>query len=191
VLDGHSINPTPWRPKSGSDLGLIAPLPSLCSVSVREWNRNQGAPPLPKPIVVIAFLLYLLVLFDLTLFAFPNASRDPNELLNLVPLKTVALYLHKGGWEMVVNILGNLAAFMPMGFLLPLLRSKRTSTGSIILTSAAVSILIEALQYASHRRVADIDDILLNAVGGVLGYLVYRILQVSWDWATVMTARQD
>ena len=41
--------------------------------------------------------------------------------------ETVAIYLRKGGWEMLVNIVGNLAAFVPLGFLWPSLRDGRTS----------------------------------------------------------------
>lgn len=96
--------------------------------------------------------------------------------IQLYPFDTVGIYLHKGGWPMVVNILGNLAAFVPLGILWPILLRGETTARRVGLLSAGVSLAIELAQLATARRIADVDDVLLNALGGLIGYGVYRVV---------------
>ncbi|WP_303861139.1 VanZ family protein [Alkalibaculum bacchi] len=73
------------------------------------------------------------------------------------------------------NILGNLVLFLPLGFLTSfLIKSKKLI--SVFTYSLLFSTLIEVMQYIflTSRR-ADVDDVILNTVGGVLGYLIYKI----------------
>jgi glycopeptide antibiotics resistance protein len=105
-----------------------------------------------------------------------TAHRQPEVIcLRLEPGRTIAGFLREGGWPMVVNVLGNLAAFVPLGILWPMLRRGRTTAARVAGLSAAVSFLIESLQFASRRRVADVDDVILNALGGLIGYAAYRL----------------
>ena len=99
---------------------------------------------------------------------------------NLAPLKTIVGYIENykgyGASILVINLAGNIVAFMPLGFLLPLV-FKRTDrllviTGITLLTS----ITAEICQYILNVGGLDIDDVLLNTIGGVLGYLIYRAL---------------
>ena len=109
---------------------------------------------------------YLLVLFGLTLGGFyqPHAPR------NFVPFRTIAHDIRAGGPEFVVNFLGNLAVMLPMGWLVPIWLGRRCSAVRVGLASFGLSVLIEVLQGLSRRRVADIDDVILNTVGGLVGY---------------------
>lgn len=114
----------------------------------------------------LALLAYLLVLVKLTLFAFPQ----PQSMLRLRPLATIAYYWATGGPEMVRNLAGNVVAFVPLGALCPLVtRRPRTAWGALSL-GAAVSLAIEVAQFFSRRRVADVDDVLLNALGCLAGF---------------------
>ena len=99
---------------------------------------------------------------------------------NLAPLKTIVGYIENykgyGASILVINLAGNIVAFMPLGFLLPLV-FKRTDrlvviTGITLLTS----ITAEICQYIFNVGGLDIDDVLLNTLGGGLGYLIYRAL---------------
>jgi glycopeptide antibiotics resistance protein len=65
--------------------------------------------------------------------------------------------------------------FIPLGFLLPVVFVNIRSLRNIILTSVCVSIFIEAMQYILTLGVFDIDDIILNLLGTVLGFLLYKI----------------
>jgi len=112
----------------------------------------------------VAFIAYI------ALFRFPATNPEPNW----VPFRTIVSDWRYGGWEFVINFVGNLVAFLPMGLLPPLIRT-RTKLWQAALFSFAISFAIEAGQYVSGRRVPDVDDLILNTAGGVLGYLAFTV----------------
>lgn len=136
---------------------------------------------------------YLVVLLYLTLVDHPALRPHPDDRLSLVPFRSVVHFWNKGGWPMAVNILGNLAVFAPLGFLLPSLRgqARRTSLTHAALAGGGVSLAIELLQYLEGRRVADVDDVILNLVGAVLGYGLFRAAVRIAGLRSVGRARTD
>lgn len=70
-----------------------------------------------------------------------------------------------------LNIYGNILAFMPFGFLYPLIANKR-STLKTIFYGILFSATIEVMQFITKLGVFDVDDILLNSIGVVCGYIV-------------------
>ena len=75
---------------------------------------------------------------------------------------------------------GNIVLFLPLGILLPLIALRFRSLKTLMLTAACLSLAIEAIQFAlrfiGSPRAVDIDDVLLNTLGAVLGFGIYRIL---------------
>lgn len=116
--------------------------------------------------------LYLLILLVLTLVLFPNDHPGPN----LIPFRSVLHDWRVGRRELLVNFLGNVIAFVPFGLLIPIARLQPTSWGQAGLACASLSATIEAMQFLSGRRVADVDDVMLNAVGGLCGFALLRAL---------------
>lgn len=102
--------------------------------------------------------------------------------VNLTPLVTIRLYwrlLHSENAYLVrhafVNLLGNVVMFIPLGFFQPWL-SRRLRTWYKTLASTMVLILlVEAVQYLTRLGSCDIDDLILNIVGAVIGYTLWRI----------------
>lgn len=129
---------------------------------------------------VALFATYLAVLFALTLVLFPSPPSPVAVRLKLVPLVGIAHFLRFGGRGLVVNVLGNLAAFIPLGFLLPSLSDRHTSARWVVLVGFCLSLDIEILQFASQRRVADVDDLLLNTLGAFLGYYARGRSRGQW-----------
>ena len=74
----------------------------------------------------------------------------------------------------LVNIAGNIVAFVPFGFLLPLVSERKIHTGKAFYYSFLLSLCVESIQLVSRTGAFDVDDLLLNTVGGVLGYWCYR-----------------
>ena len=74
---------------------------------------------------------------------------------------------------MLANIAGNVVAFMPFGFCLPLIADHRIKFFGCMLYTFGLSLAIELIQLVSKVGSFDVDDILLNTVGGVLGFLIY------------------
>jgi glycopeptide antibiotics resistance protein len=65
---------------------------------------------------------------------------------------------------------------MPLGFLLPLLFFKFNSLKKVFLVSVVVSVCIELLQFILSVGSLDIDDVILNTIGGILGYLILYVM---------------
>lgn len=98
---------------------------------------------------------------------------------NIVPFKTILEYgAHPWGIIAMGNLLGNIALFMPVGFLLPLVY-RPISWKGVLGIAAAFSLCIEVLQLVLRSGASDVDDIILNALGGVLGYAAFLLL-VKW-----------
>jgi glycopeptide antibiotics resistance protein len=112
---------------------------------------------------------YVAVLLWLTLAVLRTEEPVPN----FVPFRLIVHSWNKGGAALLVNLVGNVVAFVPLGVLLPLVRRAPTSVLGVVVAGAALSAAIETLQYASGRRVADVDDVLLNASGALAGYALY------------------
>jgi glycopeptide antibiotics resistance protein len=122
----------------------------------------------------VVFVIYLLVLIKLTIFRpyhFTSAS------INLVPFKTILMYL-KGLLPLniaVRNLAGNILVFLPMGMLLPAITNKLRSYKKIAICSVLLSLSIELTQLLLKVGSFDIDDLILNTLGGILGYTLVMI----------------
>lgn len=86
----------------------------------------------------------------------------------------------KGGitFHSMINILGNIIMFMPIGFLAPILFNKLDNLKSIAILGFCISLFIEFTQLFLTRA-TDIDDLILNTLGTILGYLVFSSLKKS------------
>jgi glycopeptide antibiotics resistance protein len=119
--------------------------------------------------IILAVLLfaYIIFLFDIALLRFPSTNPAPN----FVPFRTIIGDWTSGWREFVVNFIGNIVAFVPMGLIPPLILGRRTKLWHVALFGLSLSLSIEGGQYFSGRRVADVDDLILNTVGSLLGYV--------------------
>lgn len=89
--------------------------------------------------------------------------------ISLVPFCTIGGFFKESVFDaFVVNIVGNIVMFIPWGFGLPLLWKRRQSVRSGMLCSLALPLCIETCQLFIGRSV-DIDDVILNFLGGCLG----------------------
>lgn len=131
----------------------------------------------PRYLAVGLLAGYLLLLASLTL-APPNYV--PRQRLRLVPFATIMQQYAKGGSTFLVNVPGNIVAFAPLGLLAPLSAARLRSFTRIVLLGVAISAGIELLQLNFTRRVADIDDVLLNGVGTGIGYATYYLYS-AWS----------
>ncbi len=130
----------------------------------------------------LLFYLYIILLLYFLFFSErygrENILKDYHYNLNLFKeIKRFIKYREQLGIEsFVVNIIGNVLAFAPFGFMLPLLSvryRKYLYTGFLCLL---FSFCVEGMQLISKVGIFDIDDILMNTLGGVLGIISYIIL---------------
>ena len=74
------------------------------------------------------------------------------------------------------NLVGNVLAFVPFGMLIRWVRGKKTGFFTATLAAFAFSLSIELVQLITKLGVFDVDDIIMNTFGGMLGYIIYYIL---------------
>ena len=89
--------------------------------------------------------------------------------LNLVPV--VHLFDVYDGWQ--VNIIGNIAMFIPVGMVWPFCFKKLNTVVKTVLAGFAFSLLIEITQLPFFDRCSDVDDLILNTTGILIGALIY------------------
>lgn len=139
------------------------------------WRRH-GVRPL-REIVVVLLFLYCLVLVSVTFFPMRIVLYDWYGSANLIPLASITQLIRETAPQTAIdNIAGNVVLFMPFGFLLPVLYSKAATFGGIAWRAAVVSVAIELLQVFTRARATDVDDIILNTAGALIGFAVFRLL---------------
>ena len=77
----------------------------------------------------------------------------------------------------LINIVGNMVAFMPFGFFLPIISRRSRKWYNTVSFGLIFSLILETLQLIFKVGSFDVDDMLLNTVGAGLGFLVYRTVQ--------------
>ncbi len=131
----------------------------------------------------VFFIAYLIVLVYFLIFA-ESLGRDPSQhgySYNLVLFKEIKrFYIYReqlGMKAFLLNDLGNVVAFLPCGFFLPIVSRRSKKWWNTILLCSAFSLSIELTQLVVRVGSFDVDDIFLNTIGGILGYLLYRAVQ--------------
>lgn len=127
--------------------------------------------------IKIFFSVYLLILTWGILFKFATRIYDipffmNYRYINWMPFAEPLIVDGRIIWEEMVF---NLLAFAPFGFLFPL-RNPKTSTARVLLFGCLLSLLYEVLQYMLAIGMADVTDVLLNTVGIGLGILGHRLV---------------
>ena len=103
----------------------------------------------------------------------PVAMFPPN--LNLIPF--VNITDNETTAKVLINLIGNIAMFIPTGIILPILYKKLDSFWKVVLAGAAISLCIEIAQLPFVSRVSDVDDLVLNTLGTAAGYGIYTLCQ--------------
>ena len=121
---------------------------------------------LHKEISYLVSILYIWLLFEIL------TSTETNTMsgYNLIPFREIFRY--KVGSDMFnFNVIGNILIFIPFGYLIGKYVNPRNIL-PVIVTSLATSISVEFVQLKIGRSF-DIDDIILNILGTIIGYLIY------------------
>ncbi len=80
----------------------------------------------------------------------------------------------------LINVVGNVVVFIPYSCGLSLLFKRMQSFSGAVLVSFATSLLAETMQLILRVGCFDVDDLLLNTIGGCIGYLAYLLLRQGW-----------
>jgi glycopeptide antibiotics resistance protein len=126
------------------------------------------------------FIVYVIYALNLLVFGSLYRVHERVRHYNLIPFKTIDLYLYAFDKVNLIiifnNLLGNVLVFMPLGFFLALLFEKLRRVTLITLISFLCTGAVEITQFVFMVGSFDVDDLILNTLGGVVGYLVFIIL---------------
>lgn len=137
----------------------------------------------------IAWVLFIIYIIILTYFLFFSESygRTGNTgsyRYNLTPFKEIRRFIvyreQLGFYSVLVNVIGNIVAFAPFGFVLPIISQRNRRFLNVALLSLELTLTVETLQLLLKVGIFDVDDLLLNTVGGVLGYLCFALFWNLW-----------
>lgn len=120
-------------------------------------------------------IYYLVTLVYVTLYR--NGIHIFQEIrypINYIPLFSLfAIIADAGMLVFFYNVIGNLAWFVPLGLLIPQY-CRDVTWRKVISYSCFVSLSIEVLQFLLQAGTTDIDDVILNTLGGMIGYACYK-----------------
>lgn len=119
---------------------------------------------------MLIFVIYMMCLFYVVTFQDIDVAASG---YNLVPFKEMFRY-KLGSRLFFKNVVGNLLMFIPFGFFTSYILREIKLKWVFIIT-LIVSITIELTQ-AKIGRIFDIDDVILNVLGGIVGYYIFSFL---------------
>lgn len=174
---------------------LLTVICALFYLGSRLRAKHTDGDRLTPRLFVLFFFLYLYLLLTVTLtdkalgrvldLTAPTAEQRAYYLehfVNLHPFRSIyRVYLQgffKGyihGYYVLLNLLGNLLAFMPLSFFLPLFFKSQRRWYVLIPTVMLTVIVIEALQLWLMVGSCDVDDLILNTLGAVLMMLLLKL----------------
>lgn len=130
----------------------------------------------------ILFVLYVVFIVWFLIFSdWYGRAGELNEYhYNLELFKEIKRFWNYreqlGYFVMLENLLGNVIIFVPFGFFLPM-ASRYQSFFSTLYASFGFSLCVEVFQFVTRVGSFDVDDLLLNTIGGVMGHIIYLICE--------------
>ncbi|WP_339223372.1 VanZ family protein [Paenibacillus sp. FSL W7-1332] len=158
-----------------------------------------------KWLLLLPYSLYLYVLLKVILFKFgsvdisvlwqqlhrateiPEYAQNRLQFANFTPFESIRMNMRRlSSPHDVINLFGNIAIFMPNGIFVGLmLRSQFLGFIGSFTTSLGLSLALECSQLVFSMGSFDVDDLILNTAGGVLGYGVFLMLKLIFSGTTL------
>ena len=126
--------------------------------------------------VIIRFVFFPRALVDgqIQPLVFDASAVFPLR-VNLLPL--VYLFRYGSARDIVWNVVGNAAMFVPTGVVLPIVYRKLDRFWKVIGWGALISLCIELLQLPFASRATDVNDLIMNTLGAAIGYGLYAAVR--------------
>jgi glycopeptide antibiotics resistance protein len=157
-------------------LGICAIYLSLIFL-IRKVSKKKLYDILFYGIMGIYFVIMFWILFQ-------RRASGGVRIINTAPFSTISSYFYINGGILhgygLVNLIGNILIFVPLGIYLSML-IKKTSVRAYTILVALISLGVEILQYIFALGVADIDDIILNTICGFIGILLFKKLHSIYE----------
>lgn len=143
---------------------------SVIAITLRAFYLFKGSRKVViyKEVLALVFIIYILCLYHA--LTYQNTGYAG---VNFTPFKEMFRYTF-GSQKFMKNIVGNIVLFIPFGFFTSYYLNHKKAIVPTFIT-LVVSLCAEGIQY-HIGRIFDVDDIILNVLGGFLGYLLFVAL---------------
>lgn len=130
---------------------------------------------------MVVFSIYMVLLIYFLFFAQEmGRTADKQYRYNLVLFFEIRRFIRNIdylGWKsVIINVLGNVVAFMPFGYYVPKIIKKKLGILYTTILSFEFSLIVEFVQLVTKLGCFDVDDLMLNTIGGFLGYLCFYLI---------------
>lgn len=167
----------PLAPALATMLATLVLGAALAATTARRKGRERGVRAGAAVLLVGASITVMIL-------TWAGLGSPGNGGVNLMPGAGIRAAMDNVNARVgLINLIGNVALFVPIGFLAVLAGQ---STRRAIVIAVGVSVMIEVVQFVLGRT-ADIDDVLLNALGGAMGALFAPVLFMAWQARTART----
>lgn len=140
---------------------------------------------LKRELQLLLVYVCLIVVARFTFFPFSTVNGQIQPLvfdpatafpfrINCLPFVYLLDYPNKR--DILLNVIGNTTMFLPLGIVWPIVFKELNTPKKAIVAGIGVSLCIEILQLPFYDRVTDIDDLILNTVGFLVGYLIFFVI---------------
>ena len=152
----------------------------VCATKAKraDWKREIQLLLVYVCIVVVArftFFPFSKVNGEIQPLVYESAKVYPFR-INWIPF--VNLFDYPEMRDILINVIGNTAMFIPLGIVWPGVYKGLDTHWKVISAGIGVSLCIEILQLPFYDRVSDVDDLLLNSLGFIIGYLLYLLAKL-------------
>lgn len=139
----------------------------------KDFRKKIGALSLVLLILYGCIVLYFVLFSD----RLGRADGYSTYRYNLIPFEEIRRFIiyrdYVSTEAFVLNLIGNLLVFFPIGILVPLWRTKETGGLRILIYTFLFTLCIESMQLITKVGVFDVDDLMMNTIGGMVGWLCY------------------
>lgn len=154
------------------------------------WKEDAYSRKIKK-ILKMVFFIYFLVLLKVIVFKYPirqlmeitrtwekDVILEGLDTANFTLFRTIKMYIrYWGRLNSFENLVGNVVCFVPFGFLLPFLHEESRHWWVLLINAFLLVCGIELFQLITAFGAFDVDDILLNCAGAVLGFWMFAFLR--------------
>ena len=148
--------------------------------------RKSGSFVWKREALLLLWLINLLVIYRMTFHPFAKVDGRVQPLVfewaaawpfrvNLIPF--INLLDYDSLKDLLLNLIGNFAMFIPTGILTPILYKSRNTAKKVMRTGFLLSLSIELIQLPFAVRASDVDDLILNTAGVLAGYGIWALFR--------------
>ncbi len=175
------------------DMGfyMVLILPVIIVIRIFQIIKSKKKTRISRELGITIFFMFLTGLFSQTILPAVSVQgggiqliNGDHQAINLEPFRvlteTYNAIKYLDLWQpFLINFVGNIVMFIPIGFLLPLLWKKFERAWRTVGIGFLLSLIIEILQLPQMRS-SDVDDLWLNTLGACIGYVLYKFLPINF-----------